>query len=455
MRFSVGARLLAVSILAVLLSSCTSSPLTTQIDTRKNPVVNKPSQFQSPMDAIDKFLDSSEAKSSKDSLVTNIRTNSLKVLLSQQKEIAQELKDTGRLRLQPGYSYEFDLESFCVNAGVERPVRGDGLFLGDIQGEAKNWLPVILQKYYAEGISQKDAQILIWSLLSKTKFDQLSSNNQIRLLKLFPDAPIRFGNSIVEDHAKEFLFSQIPSELISAKEQLDKYQEVLQSAHLKFSEMEKILSPVPSRVIPTEVGWLKHEDGYYIHLQADGYQQVRVKIYAPEGIGNNIYFNPSRHVALPGQGQRLALSGNVVDKYKNKLNQLFKDVTTFSLKEARLIEKYPSDAFKIYQAGQKAIHTTWSLLKSSHNYQGDHTDAFRHFMWSGLVAHEVGVEKAREFLSAHEDFPENIIEDKAMDLFNNERGREYSSQYKGGDFEKDLIQEGLRKIRNRELRWIK
>lgn len=450
-----GTSIILGPIIGLLMQGCISGPVTTQIDKNKNPVVARPLQFQSPIQAIDGLLSANDSKILNDHQVQLVRSRSLKTLMNQQASIAQELKESGKLLLRPGFSYEFDLEAFCVNAGVERPVKGDGLFLGDIQGAAKSWLPIILRDYKNKGISQADAQVLVWSLLSKTRFDEFNSKNQIQLLKFFPDAQVRFGNSSVEDHAKNFLLSQVPSDILSAKEQLDKYQEILQDTHSKFSDVEKILSPISSRTEALDVGWLKHEDGYYIHLQADGYQQVRVKIYAPEGIKAGIYFNPTQHVALPGEGQRLALSASVVDHYKDKANQFIKNATGVSAKEAFFILKHPLDALKIHEAAQKAIQKTWAHLKSSHGYEDDNSDAFRHFIWSGLVAHEIGAEKAKEYLDAHEDFPENKPTAKSMDLFNNEKGVEYSNQYRGHNFEQDLIDAGLEKVRLRELRRLK
>jgi len=447
--------LVSVAGFCISIIGCASGPVTTQINTNKNPVVGLPPQFQSPFQSIEKFLDLNNEKMLRDKLIQQIRTKSLKTLLNQQTAVDQELNGTGKLLLQPGYSYEFDLESFCVNAGIERPVKGDGLFLGDIEGAAKSWLPIILRDYKAKGIAQSDAQILVWSLLSKTKFDQLSTKNQSELLKIFPDAPVRFGNSFVESHATSLLLSQIPSELLSAKDKFDKYQEILQNTRLKYSEMEQILSPLPARAEPSDVGWLKHEDGYYIHLQAAGYQQVHVQIYAPERLKANTYFEPTKQVALPGHGQRLALSANVIDRYQGKANQFIKNKTGVTAKEALFILKHPLDALKIYQAAQQALKTAWSHLKSSHNYEDDNTDAFRHFFWSGLMTHEIGAVKAQEYLDAHEDFPENNPEAKSMDLFNNGKGIEYSSKYHGDNFENDLIETGLAKIRDRELRWIK
>lgn len=441
--------------ICISIIGCVSGPVTTQVNTTKNPVASQPPQFQSPVKSIDGFLDSSNEKTLRDKLVQQIRTRSLKTLLGQQTAVTQELNGTGKLLLQPGYSYEFDLESFCVNAGIERPVKGDGLFLGDMEGAAKSWLPIMLRDYKAKGISQADAQILVWSLLSMTRFDQLSTKNQGGLLKIFPDALVRFGNSFAESHVTSLLLSQVPAELLSAKEKLEKYQEILQDTRSKYSEIEQRLSPFSSRTEPSEVGWLKHEDGYYIHLRADGYQQVHVQIYAPEGLRANTYFEPTKQVALPGQGQRLALSPHVIDHYKDKANQFIKNKTGVTSKEALFILKHPLDALKIYQAAQQALKTTWSHLKSFHNYEDDHADAFRHFFWSGLVTQEIGAVIAQEYLDGHEDFPENNPDSKSMDQFNNGKGIEYSNKYKGNNFENDLIQAGLDKIRDRDLRWIK
>ena len=437
------------------LTGCASGPVTTEIDKNKNPVVSAPSNFQSPIVAIEGLLDATVLKNRSASELQNLRRNHLNILLNQQASVKDELEKTGRLLLRPGFSYEFDLESFCVNAGVERPIVGDGLFLGDIQGPAKDWLPVILKNYKSKNISQEEAQVLIWSLLSKTRFNDLSLQNQTLLLILFPDAAIKFGHSFIESEAKSLLFSQLPADLLNAKDQIEKYQELLQNTQLTFSEIEKTLSPASSRNQPLPVGWLKHEDGYYIHLEAKGYQQTKIKIYVPDNIKKSTYFEPTKHVALPGQGQRLALSAIVIDQYKDRANQFVKNKTGVSARESLFILKHPLDAVKIHHAAQTAIQQTWSNLKSSHNYEDDHTDAFRHFVWSGLVAREIGYEKAKEFLEAHEDFPENNPAAKSMDLFNNQKGLEYERNYKGQSFEQDLIKNGLEKIQRKELQWIK
>lgn len=445
---------LSYLLIGYFLVACAAGPVTTEINASKNRVVAAPPEFQSPLEATNQF---SKIVSSKptDQEVKSLASNALETLVGQQNAVAQELATTNQLLLAPGFSYEFDLESFCVHAGKERPVNGDGLFLGDINGAPKSWLPQLLNEYKSNKISQNEVQALIWSLLSGLKFDELTTENKKNLIKVFPNAPVKFGNALIEDSAKSLLLSELPVEVMSSKRKFDEYRTMLKSTQTDFSEMEKILSPVSGRQTAIPVGWLKHEDGYFIQLKSDGYQRVHVQIYAPENIKDGTYFNPSKHIALPGQGQRLSLSGNVIAKGYDKSNQGFKNETGKSLREAAFIAKHPIDAIAIYQSAQKALNLTWDNFKSSHNFQDDRADAFRHFVWSALITHEIGAEKAKEFLDAHEDFPENKQTAKEVDLYNNGKGIEFGEKHQGSDLESDVAKEGLDRIENGDFRWLK
>ncbi len=441
------------------MASCSSGPVTTEINTNKNPVVKKTKDYQSPMTAIKSFSEKLELSNVKDKELKNLLKGSLRVLALQQESVASELNETGKLKLKSGVSYEFTLESFCVRSGAVRPIKGDGLFLGDIEGAAKNWLPQILSHYKSKNMTQNEAQVLIWSLLSGSRFDELNFENRKNLTKIFPDASVRFSNSLVEDSVKSFLLSQMPSEVLSAKENFDGYKNLLQDTKSKYSEIEQILSPESSRLNPIPVGWLKHEDGYYIQLKSDGYQKVHVQIYAPEGLNPNTYFNPSKHVVLPGEGQRLALSNYVVNEANSLLGSLASDMVKLKTghelteSEKQLILKYPMDALKMHDAMSEAFKKTNQLFKgtSKHNTSAD---AFRHFVWSGLSANAVGSDRSFDFLKAHEDYAGNPTEEKNMDLRNNFKGIEYFKNYKGNNFEEDLIKSGLEKVKNKELVWL-
>ncbi len=58
------------------------------------------------------------------------------------------------------------------------------------------------------------------------------------------------------------------------------------------------------------------------------------------------------------------------------------------------------------------------------NGEDSHTDAFRHGFWSAMLTLEFGEEWARAYATAHERLPNDTPVREAMDLYNNEVGRQ-------------------------------
>ena len=88
--------------------------------------------------------------------------------------------------------------------------------------------------------------------------------------------------------------------------------------------------------------------------------------------------------------------------------------------EKNLIAKYPKDALSVFLAKREAIDSTKRIFKR--NGHNDESDGFRHFMWSGLVTHKIGEERARLFLDAHEQDPNQPVAEGEMDSYNNGQG---------------------------------
>lgn len=108
-------------------------------------------------------------------------------------------------------------------------------------------------------------------------------------------------------------------------------------------------------------------------------------------------------------------------------------------KEAALVAKYPVEALKVYKTMKRALDLTSENFPQSSAYN-DGADAFKHFVWSGLTTQAIGVAKAKEFLDAHEDFAENPAGEKAMDLHNNQEGREAALQLRNvANFEAAIV----------------
>lgn len=122
--------------------------------------------------------------------------------------------------------------------------------------------------------------------------------------------------------------------------------------------------------------------------------------------------------------------------------------------EKKLIEKNPKDAVTVFIQKTRA---EWSS-GNSFPEQGlnDEGDAFRHFLWAGLITKELGSEKAKEFLSAHEVNPLQSDSERDMDQFNNEKGISSTQnllQNKKWSIE-NLEKSGLDLLRSKNLKFI-
>ena len=65
----------------------------------------------------------------------------------------------------------------------------------------------------------------------------------------------------------------------------------------------------------------------------------------------------------------------------------------------------------------------------------DHNDAFRHTYWNALLASRFGGDWAEDYATAHERLPGNPAQREAMDLFNNNIGRQIAAAHPGASQE--------------------
>ena len=91
-----------------------------------------------------------------------------------------------------------------------------------------------------------------------------------------------------------------------------------------------------------------------------------------------------------------------------------------TFEERKLVQKYPDQALVVYQ--QKGIAEKETMSLFHRDKQDDESDAYRHFLWAGLLAKELGAERAKEFLDAHESDGDADDPHRAMDLANNRAG---------------------------------
>jgi len=120
--------------------------------------------------------------------------------------------------------------------------------------------------------------------------------------------------------------------------------------------------------------------------------------------------------------------------------------------DKKLIAKYPLDALKVYREKLRAEELTFKIFQREST--NDESDAFRHFVWAGLLVTNLNEERAKLFLAAHEQDPTAKKNESEMDSRNNQQGFEFASQRKKSNITTeldDLEKEALNRLRQKKL----
>lgn len=88
--------------------------------------------------------------------------------------------------------------------------------------------------------------------------------------------------------------------------------------------------------------------------------------------------------------------------------------------EKALVKAKPIDAAITFYNAMIAESKAEKLYPNS--AENGKSDAFRHYVWAGLLTRDLGESTAREFLTAHELNPKQPVMEKEMDMFNNDQG---------------------------------
>jgi hypothetical protein len=393
--------------------------------------------FQSIRDAI------VQSKNYKSEEMTSLRN----ALIASQSSREEQIQKNKTIQIAEGHSYEFEFESFCLDPGRTSP--SDEVFFRPSKADLPHWLKTIVSQYKAKGLSQKDTQLLIWSLRSGMRFDEMNVQDQNNIKKIFSDAPIRFGNSQIEDFVED---NFLPSQVKDAISKFESFKALLKQTNRSYDEISKILAPRSKEVAVQKASWVQFDSGLQIRISSDGYSRVNLKIY---GLETNRKPN-SEHIlntlALNGfvitpadKGQRVLLASII--PMSDKISAVLKNITA---EEVKLSIKYPTDAIMVFKNAIEAQVLTGQY----YNIPSDDTEsnAFKHFVWSGLSSRDIGREQAQMFLDAHEMNASFSKDSSKMDRHNNKKGLDAADIIpKDGNFQKNLINAARAAIKNNEL----
>ena len=106
----------------------------------------------------------------------------------------------------------------------------------------------------------------------------------------------------------------------------------------------------------------------------------------------------------------------------------FTDPKHVTAGEARILDEMSPfelrDLQQITEAAAVEAKVRFPPQNGANDTADNHTDAFRHAYWNALMTQRFGEQWTRDFTTAHERLPNNPATAEAMDLYNNQIGRQ-------------------------------
>ena len=263
-------------------------------------------------------------QSTDDNNAFNSETPAQPDLVSEQ--LPQSLMDLpqtqyGGFVLKPGF-YEAEFKTYCLQPGTPDPRQGDAYLQGPVTGHRKEIVEsVLLNSRDKRNIDQKNIQLLLWSVVSRSDFNRLSPAVQTDAMQLLTPKQIFELKGGVIGAIKTAAYS---TGVLNANSDIKR---LFASSVNSYEAYENIaVRREQSRVIKQGVKydqWFKQKENYYIRYFPESYKKVRIQVYVPDGIldadnkfnGDYVVFDPTGQQATPAftNAQRLGIGAPVID----------------------------------------------------------------------------------------------------------------------------------------------
>ncbi|MNG73981.1 hypothetical protein D3C79_324520 [compost metagenome] len=222
--------------------------------------------------------------------------------------------------LEAGH-FEMTNKSYCLKAGTYAPSKGDGYMYAPTLGKKREVVIAILKSAEKHPeVEQSSIQMLLWTIIAKTKFIDYSGEVKETALRLLTPEQLLLleGGALgilpfdVVQKAKD----QMPPAVQAIFEAENNIRQLVSSGNYSYAEFEKyaIMAGMaePRTDIPSGI-WTLHPDGYYVRYFPSGYSVTKVQVYVPEELitklkGKKLVYDATDDIACPANtgSQRLA-----------------------------------------------------------------------------------------------------------------------------------------------------
>jgi len=222
--------------------------------------------------------------------------------------------------LEAGH-FEMTNKSYCLKAGTYAPSKGDGYMYAPTLGKKREVVIAILKNAEKHPeVAQSDIQMLLWTIIAKTKFIDYSGSVKETALKLLTAEQILHleGGALgvlpfdVVQKAKD----QMPPAVQTIFEAENNIRQLVSSGNYSYADFEQyaIMAGMaePRADVPSGI-WTLHPDGYYVRYFPSGYSMTKVQVYVPQELiaklnGKKLVYDATDDIACPANtgSQRLA-----------------------------------------------------------------------------------------------------------------------------------------------------
>lgn len=232
-------------------------------------------------------------------------------------------KDGGYV-LAPGF-YETAFKTYCLQPGTPDPSEGDAYLQGPVSGYRKEIVEtILLNSRKKPDLPQRNIQLLLWSVVSRSNYNKLSASVQATAMQLLSAKQIFELKGGVMGMVKNVSYA---SGILNANSDMQKLFNLGSDAYEVY-ERTAVLK-ASSKVKHGEVKydqWYRQRENYYIRYFPLNYQRVKIQVYVPDGLldstgkyaGDYVVYDPTGLQAMPANtnAQRLGIGAPVLDIIK-------------------------------------------------------------------------------------------------------------------------------------------
>jgi len=198
----------------------------------------------------------------------------------------------GFVLVRPG-NYLFEAESYCLAPGKYAPQGDSGYLYAPLKGPRAEMVRHVLQGTWLHpGIDQQQAQGLIWAIVSRAKYGDMSPQMQQAAARLLTPDDIRRldrkGLDVIPESLRDEAFGHLPDEARAVMEAQSRLRELVYEADSTYQDLERAAvrfgaaPPGPgSRDVPPG-RWSYHPDGFFLRFFPRGYRRMLIQLYLPE-----------------------------------------------------------------------------------------------------------------------------------------------------------------------------